>query len=45
MVFPLSEDVETRRIEARRVREQERSKKLGPGRLRTIGVCESAIKS
>lgn len=37
------EDKEELRYEARRQREQERLKKLGPGRLRNIGVCRSLL--
>lgn len=33
-----TEQVDELRIAARRAREQERLKKLGPGRLRSIGV-------
>lgn len=39
------EDKEALRLEARRQREAERLKKLGPGRLRFIGVREASVHS
>ncbi|DAZ96132.1 TPA: hypothetical protein N0F65_008711 [Lagenidium giganteum] len=39
------DDIETKRLEARRHREQERMKKLGPGWLRTIGADIAGVKN